>query len=101
MGLSVKDTAFEKVLFLEYPSINNEKRLVLFPIPICRFNDSPGFNQPFLPVHIEDFLHKPLSKTCEKAVKKDKQTFPVFSSLAIMKFISIHVFCPLGKMESI
>ena len=67
------------MLFPEYQSNNVESCLVLLSICPIRFSSLPGFNWPFLPVDMGDFLEeaswKP-AKTNEKMASKIVLCFP-------------------------
>ena len=57
--------AFEKMLLPEYQCNGIENCLVLFPICQIKSSNLPGFNQPFLPVEMGDFLHKAPSENLQ------------------------------------
>ena len=81
---------FEKVVLSEYHINDIENCLVLFPVRPIRFSNLPGFDQPFLPVEMGDFLQKALSKA-SKTSDNTKQDFALFSFLAIMTLGCVHV----------
>ena len=68
-GRVKKRLRFEKILLPEYQSNDIENGLVLYPICQIRFSNLPGFNWPFLPVEIGDFLQKAPSKNQQKRLK--------------------------------
>ena len=53
----------------------------------------------YFPSKWDIFSRKPFSKTC-KNDENTKIDFPLFSFIAIITLGFVHVFCPLGKMES-
>ena len=64
-----KHAAFEKILLPEYQRYDIENCLILLPICQIRFSNLPGFNQPFFPVEIGDFLQKAPLENLQKPVK--------------------------------
>ena len=68
-GESIKMRAFEKILLSEYQSNEIENCLILSPICQIRSSNLPGFNRPFLPVEIRDFLQKASFKNLQKRAK--------------------------------
>ena len=61
--------AFEKILLPEHHSNDIENCLVLSPICQIKFSNLPGFNRPFIPVEIGDFLQKAPFGNQQKRVK--------------------------------
>ena len=57
-GESKKCPTFEKIVLLEYHGNDVDNHLVLFPVRPIRLSNLPGFNRPFFPVEIGDFLQK-------------------------------------------
>ena len=85
------------MLLPEFQSNDIENYLVFFPICPTLFTNSTDFNWPLLPFKMGDLLQKAPSKTCEN----NKQDFYLFCLLAMMTLCRVHVFRPLGIMESL
>ena len=100
LGKSIKCPALEKMLRLEYQSNDIEKCLALFMIHLVRFNNLPSFDLPFLLVEMGDILRKNPFRKPTKTSENNKRDFALFPFLAIMTLGCVHVFCPLGRMES-
>ena len=87
-------------MFPDYHSNDIENCLVLFRIRQIRFGNLSGFNRPFVAVKVGDFSPESPFKKPAKTSENTKQDFPLFSFLAAMTLECVHVFCPLGRMES-
>ena len=99
-GESIKRPAFQEILLPEYRSNDIENCLVLSPICQIRFRNLPGFNRTFLPNEMGDFFAESPFRQPAKMSENTKQNFPLFSFQAIMTPGRVHVFRPLGRMES-
>ena len=66
-GKSVKRPGIENMLHPEYRSKDIENCLALFLIYPVRFSNAPGFNRPFVPFEIGDFLQKAPFEAKQKA----------------------------------
>ena len=66
-----------KSLLPEYQSNDIENCLVLSPICQIGFSNLPGFNRPFLPVEIGDFLQRAPFGNLQKRVKTPSKIFLV------------------------
>ena len=94
-----KHPAFEKILLPEFQSSDFENCLFY-----TRYVELGSAIYPVLIGHSfsskwEIFCSRPLSKTC-KTSENSEQDFPSFSFLAIITLACVHVFCPIGRMES-
>ena len=89
---SIKRPVFEKILLPEYQSSDVKNRLA--------FSRYVQLGPVICPALIGHILRNVPFRKPAKTNENDLQTSPLISFLALVTLIYIHVFCPLGRMES-